>query len=71
MNELIRTIVDKTGISPDKAGEVLETISGYVAQKFPHLSVPLHKVWTDTPDPAGLGGSDNDLIGGIGGKFGI
>jgi hypothetical protein len=71
MNELIQTIVDKTGISPDKAGEVLQTISGYVAQKFPHLSEPLQKLMGGTPDADGLGGSNNDLIGGIGGKFGI
>ena len=71
MNELIQKIVEKTGISQEKANEVLATISGYVSQKFPHLSAPLQSVWGGPGDSDGLGGSNNDLIGGIGGKFGI
>ncbi len=71
MNDLIQHVVEKTGISPEKAKEVIAAISGFVSQKFPHLSEPIHSALGGTRDDDGLGGSSNDLIGGIGGKFGI
>ena len=38
MNQLVISIADKTGISADKASEVLKTISEFIKEKYPLLA---------------------------------
>ena len=73
MNEIIQQVVQKTGISPEKAQEVLQTISSFVSQKFPHLAGPLTSVLgggTDSPK-SDQGAGTGSPLGEIGGKLGF
>ena len=38
MQELIKNIVHSTGISTDKASEILLTVSGFIKEKYPLLA---------------------------------
>ena len=38
MQDLINNIADKTGISTDKASEVLHTVSEFIKEKYPLLA---------------------------------
>lgn len=38
MQDLIKNIAVNTGISTDKASEVLETVSNFIKEKYPLLS---------------------------------
>lgn len=38
MQELINNIASKTGISTDKASEVLETVSEFIKERYPLLA---------------------------------
>ena len=38
MQELIKNIVANTGISDDKASEVLQTVSDFIKEKYPLLA---------------------------------
>lgn len=38
MHDLVNNIADKTGISADKASEVLQTVSEFVKEKYPLLA---------------------------------
>lgn len=38
MKELISSISANTGISPDKASEVLQTVSEFIKEKYPLLA---------------------------------
>ena len=73
MNELIEQVVQKTGIPADKAKQVLEAISSFVGQKFPHLSGPLQSVLGGSGSAAGGEATQegNNPLGDIGGKFGF
>jgi hypothetical protein len=70
MQELIDQIVQKTGISPEKAKEVLQTVSSFVQQKFPQLAGPLNSILGGSAsNTQGAGGSN--LMGDIGSKLGF
>ena len=70
MNDLIKQIVDKTGISADKAQQVLVVVSGFVKQKFPAIGGQIDSaLGTGNVDSKNTAG--NDLMGEIGGKLGF
>lgn len=71
MQELIEQIVQKTGISADKAKEVLQTVSSFVQQKFPQFAGPLNAVLGGNAADAQNQGSGDNFIGGIGSKLGF
>jgi hypothetical protein len=53
MQELINNIVRSTGISTDKASEVLLTVSGFIKEKYPLLAGTVDsvlKIRTDKND---------------------
>lgn len=69
MQELIEQIVQKTGISAEKAKEVLQTVSSFVQQKFPQFAGPLNSVLGgNTAAPQNQG---SNLAGDIGSKLGF
>lgn len=70
MQELIEQIVQKTGISADKAKEVLQTVSTFVQQKYPQLAGPLNSVLGSGGAGAQNQGGSN-LVGDIGTKLGF
>jgi hypothetical protein len=72
MNELIKQIVDKTGIPADKAQQVLGVVSGFVKQKFPAIGGQIDSVLGagDSGTGAASGGNDNPLTN-LGNKMGF
>lgn len=68
--DLIQQIVEKTGIPADKAQQVLGVVGNFIKQKFPMAAGQVDSI---------LGGSSsddvktdgNDLLGGLGSKFGL
>jgi hypothetical protein len=53
MQELINNIANSTGISTDKASEVLLTVSGFIKEKYPLLAGTVDsvlKISTDKND---------------------
>lgn len=44
MNHLVDSIADKTGISADKASEILQTISDFIKEKYPLLASTVDSV---------------------------
>ena len=79
MDELIKTIQDKTGLPVDKAQDVIETVINYVADKLPTPIAGQVKGLLDGNDEGGADGGDGDgglmdkakdALGGLGGLLG-
>jgi hypothetical protein len=49
MQELIKNISANTGISDDKASEVLQTVSDFIKEKYPLLASTVDSVLDLTP----------------------
>jgi hypothetical protein len=76
VDELIKTIQDKTGLPVDKAQDVIETVVNFIADKLPGSIGDQVKGFLDEGD-AGEGGEGGDLmdtakdaLGGLGGMLG-
>jgi hypothetical protein len=50
MQELIKNIVYSTGISTDKASEILLTVSGFIKEKYPLLAGTVDSVLKSRTD---------------------
>jgi len=37
MNELVQRLIDNAGLTPEQAKKAIETIAGFVKEKFPML----------------------------------
>ena len=79
MDELIKTIQEKTGLPVDKAQDVIETVVGFVADKLPGPIGAQVKGFLGGDDDGVAGGDDEsgglmdkakDALGGLGGMFG-
>ncbi|MCP3999061.1 MAG: hypothetical protein GY722_28960 [bacterium] len=78
MDDLIKTIQEKTGLPVDKAQDVIETVVGFVADKLPGPIGDQVKGFLGGDDGAEEGGGDKgglldqakDALGGLGGMFG-
>jgi ribosomal protein L7/L12 len=65
MEELIKKVSEKTGLSPDQAKSAVETVVNYLKTKLPApLAGELDSLL------AGGGGQLGDLAKGLGGMFG-
>ena len=78
MDELIKTIQEKTGLPVDKAQDVIETVVNFVADKLPGPIGDQVKGFLGGDDAAGGDGGDDgglmdkakDALGGLGGMLG-
>ena len=80
MDELIKTIQEKTGLPVDKAQDVIETVVGFIADKLPGPIGDQVKNFLGNDDEGGggdSGGDDGglmdkakDALGGLGGLLG-
>ena len=70
MNELIKQIVDKTGVPADKAQQVLGVVSGFVKQKFPMIAGQVDSV-LGTSGESNASSAESNPLGDIGGKLGF
>ena len=72
VQDLINQIVEKTGVSADKAQQVLGVGANFVKQKFPAVGGQIDSV-LGTGGGGQSGGSEgaSNLMGDIGGKLGF
>lgn len=78
MEQLIKTIQEKTGLPVDKAQDVIETVIGFVADKLPGPIGDQVKGFlggdddggADDGDGGGLMDQAKDALGGLGGLLG-
>ncbi|WP_298296401.1 hypothetical protein [Hydrotalea sp.] len=45
MNELIERLVTEAGLTPEQAQKAIETIAGYVKEKFPMLGGAVNNIF--------------------------
>jgi hypothetical protein len=65
MDELIKRITEKTGISEDQARSAVNTVAGFLKEKLPApISGQVDNVLT------GAGGAITDKLGDVAGKVG-
>ena len=69
MNELINQIVQKTGVSAEKAQQILGIVAGYVKQKFPQFGGAIDSALGTSGEQPGNAG--NNPLGDLGSKFGL
>ena len=74
MNELVQIIMQKTGLSQDKAQEVVDTVVTHLKGRLPealtsHLSAFLSSSG-DTGATAGIADKAKSVVAGLGGLFG-
>jgi hypothetical protein len=75
MDELLKTIQEKTGLPVDKAQDVIETVVGFIADKLPGPIGDQVKGFLEGDGGAGGDGGDlmdraRDALGGLGGLLG-
>ena len=68
MEELVKRVAEKTGLSEDKAKTAIDTVVGFLKERLPapiagHVDSALNAAGGTVVDKA------SDLIGGIGGMF--
>jgi hypothetical protein len=74
VQDLIKQIVDKTGVPADKAQQVLGVVAGFVKEKFPMMGGQIDSLLGTGGGQAGGGDNNtggNNLMGDIGGKMGF
>lgn len=69
MEELVKRVSERTGLSEDKAKTAIDTVVGFLKERLPapiagHVDTALEKAGGTIVDKAG------DMIGNIGGMFG-
>jgi hypothetical protein len=70
MNELVEQLTSKVGLSPEQAQKAIETIAGFVKDKFPMLGGAVDQIFkSDTPGADGKAedGGLGSMMGGLGG----
>jgi hypothetical protein len=75
MDELLKTIQEKTGLPVDKAQDVIETVVGFIADKLPgpigdQVKGFLEGNGGDGGEGNGLMDKAKDALGGLGGLLG-
>jgi hypothetical protein len=71
MNDLVKQIVEKTGIPADKAEQVLGVVSGFIKQKFPAIGGQIDSVLGSGNSDSTSSAAGSSLMGEIGGKLGF
>lgn len=72
MQNLINHLVNKTGITAEKAQEVLGEIGNYIKENFPMAGGMIDSFLGSTNTTSGSEpDADDHLVGGIGSKFGL
>jgi hypothetical protein len=67
MQEIVKLVVDKTGVSPEIAAKAVEVISGYLKSKMPAVGGQLDSL---LKGGSGAGDIAGKIAGGLGDMFG-
>ncbi|OQP42778.1 hypothetical protein A4H97_11480 [Niastella yeongjuensis] len=70
MSELIKQIVEKTGVPAEQAQQVVDVVANFVKQKFPQFGGQIDSLLGTSGDNSGNTGSGN-ILGDLGSKLGF
>ncbi|HZI17944.1 MAG TPA: hypothetical protein VEY09_05045 [Pyrinomonadaceae bacterium] len=71
MDQLIKQVVERTGISEDQARTAVQTVLGFVKDRLPGpIASQVESVVGGGAGGGGLTGAAGDALGGLGGMFG-
>ena len=72
MDELVKQVTERTGLSEDKARAAVDTVVGFLKQRLPApIAGQLDTVLASGGGIAGdLAGKADDMLGGLGGMLG-
>lgn len=70
MSELIKQIVEKTGVPAEQAQQVVEVVANFVKQKFPQFGGQIDSLLGTSGDNSGNAGGSN-ILGDLGSKLGF
>jgi hypothetical protein len=65
MEELIRQVSERAGISEDQARSAVETVAGFLKERVPAPYNSYVDSFLGSSDQGGAGGSWSDTLGGI------
>jgi hypothetical protein len=71
MSDLIKQIVEKTGIPADKAQQVLGVVSNFIKQKFPQFGGQIDSFLGGGDAKAGDAKGGDNPLGDLGSKLGF
>ncbi|OQP58338.1 hypothetical protein [Niastella populi] len=71
MSELVKQIVEKTGIPAEQAQQVLGIVAGFVKQKFPQFGGQIDSVLGTSGEGADNNAGGGNLLGDLGSKLGF
>ena len=73
MQEIIERLTQQAGLSPDQAQKAIETIAGFVKERFPMLGGAVDQIFTSggSGNSGESGGSGTSGLGGFGGFGGF
>ena len=70
MSELIKQIVEKTGVPAEQAQQVVDVVANFVKQQFPQFGGQIDSLLgTNGGDSGNAGG--NNILGDLGSKLGF
>lgn len=69
MSELIKQIVEKTGVPAEQAQQVVDVVANFVKQKFPQFGGQIDSILGTSGGDAGNTGSN--ILGDLGSKLGF
>ncbi len=70
MSELIKQIVEKTGVPAEQAQQVVDVVANFVKQKFPQFGGQIDSLLGAGGGDAGSTGGSN-ILGDLGSKLGF
>jgi hypothetical protein len=70
MEEIIKQVASKAGISPDQAKTAVETVVNFLKDKLPMVAAPLQQLLGGSEGASGGGSSLADAAKSLGGMFG-
>ncbi len=70
MNELVQMIVEKTGLSQDKAQLAVDTVVNYLKGKFPAFGSQLDAFVSKGEEAGGIAEKAKSMVAGLGGLIG-
>jgi hypothetical protein len=70
MSELIKQIVEKTGVPAEQAQQIVDVVANFVKQKFPQFGGQIDSLLGAGDDNSGNDGGSN-ILGDLGSKLGF
>lgn len=71
MSDLVKQIVEKTGIPAEQAQQVLGVVAGFVKQKFPQFGGQIDSLLGTSGEASDNNSGSGNILGDLGSKLGF